>query len=61
MKEIENDTNKEKERSWEQINETKAIWNKNKSEIKGEEYNEFYSSLSYDFQKPLSHIHLNTE
>lgn len=61
MKEIENDSNKEKERSWEQINETKAIWNKNKSEIKDEEYNEFYSSLSYDFQKPLSHIHLNTE
>lgn len=61
MKEIENDSNKEKERTWEQINETRAIWNKNKSEIKDEEYNEFYSSLSYDFQKPLSHIHFSTE
>lgn len=47
--------------TWEQINETKAIWNKNKSEIKPEEYDEFYSSLSYDFKKPLTHIHLNTE
>lgn len=61
VKEVENEQNKDKEKNWEQINETKAIWNKNKSEIKDEEYNEFYSSLSYDFQKPLTHIHLNTE
>lgn len=61
MKEVENETNKDSEKKWEQINETKAIWNKNKSEIKDEEYQEFYSSLSYDFKKPLTHIHLNTE
>ena len=61
MKEIENETNKDSEKKWEQVNETKAIWNKNKSEIKDEEYQEFYSSLSYDFKKPLTHIHLNTE
>lgn len=61
MKEVENETNKDSEKKWEQVNETKAIWNKNKSEIKDEEYNEFYSSLSYDFKKPLTHIHLNTE
>lgn len=59
-----NDTDWEKETSlseYKQINETKAIWNKNKSEIKEEEYNEFYSQISYDFNKPLSHIHINTE
>lgn len=61
MKEIENEKNKDKEKNYEQINETKAIWNKNKSEVKDEEYNEFYSSLSYDFNKPLTHIHINTE
>ncbi|MGE4444328.1 MAG: molecular chaperone HtpG [Candidatus Altimarinota bacterium] len=61
MKEVENETNKDSEKKWEQVNETKAIWNKNKSEIKDEEYQEFYSSLSYDFKKPLTHIHLNTE
>ncbi len=49
------------EEKWEQVNETKSIWNKNKSAVKDEEYNEFYSSLSYDFNKPLTHIHLNTE
>lgn len=61
MKEIENEKNKDTETRWEQINETKAIWNKNKTDIKEKEYNEFYSSISYDFKKPLSHIHLNTE
>jgi molecular chaperone HtpG len=61
MKEVENESNKDKEKAFEQINETKAIWNKNKSEIKEEEYNEFYSSLSYDFNKPLTYIHANTE
>lgn len=61
VKEIENEENKWKELKWEQVNETKAIWNKNKSEIKEEEYNEFYSQISYDFKKPLSHIHINTE
>jgi molecular chaperone HtpG len=53
-------TNKDN-RKLEQINQTKPIWDKQKSEIKEEEYNEFYSSISYDFAKPLTHIHLNTE
>lgn len=61
MKEVENENNKDKEKSYEQINETKAIWNKNKSEVSVEEYSEFYSSLSYDFNKPLTHIHASTE
>lgn len=61
MKEIQTEENKNKERKWEQVNETKAIWNKNKSEVKEEEYNEFYSSLSYDYNKPLAYIHINTE
>lgn len=47
--------------SREQINETKAIWNRSKTEIKPEEYDKFYSSISYDFNKPLTHIHINTE
>lgn len=60
MLEIENDKNKNN-RKFEQINETKAIWNKNKSELKDEDYNKFYSSISYDFESPLWYIHLNTE
>ncbi len=60
MLEIENEENKNN-RKFEQINETKAIWNKNKSELKDEDYNKFYSSISYDFESPLWYIHLNTE
>jgi len=44
-----------------QINETKSIWSKNKSEIKKEEYTEFYKSISMDFNEPLVHIHNNVE
>jgi molecular chaperone HtpG len=60
MKEIENEKNIDN-RTYEQVNQTKPIWDKQKIEIKEEEYNEFYSSISYDFDKPLTHIHLNTE
>ena len=38
MKELPNDDNAEKEREYEQVNETVSIWNKNKSEVKEEEY-----------------------
>jgi len=60
MLETENEDNKTT-RKYEQINESKAIWNKNKSEIIPEEYEKFYSSISYDFAKPLWYVHINTE
>lgn len=60
MMETENETNKDN-RKYEQVNESKAIWNKNKSELKDEDYEKFYSSISYDFSKPLWYIHSNTE
>jgi len=45
----------------EQINETKSIWTKNKSEIKKEEYIDFYKTVSMDFNEPLAHLHNNVE
>ncbi|MDD3302666.1 MAG: molecular chaperone HtpG [Candidatus Gracilibacteria bacterium] len=60
MLETENETNKDN-RKYEQVNETKAIWDKQKNELKEEDYEKFYSSISYDFAKPLTYIHLNTE
>lgn len=60
MLEVENDQNKDK-RNFEQINETKAVWTKNKSDLTDEDYNKFYSEISYDFNKPLTHIHITTE
>ncbi|MDD3646630.1 MAG: molecular chaperone HtpG [Candidatus Gracilibacteria bacterium] len=50
-----------KGKKWEQVNETKAIWKKSKSEIKKEELEEFYKSISMDFNTPLTHTLVNTE
>jgi len=60
MLETENESNKDN-RKYEQVNETKAIWDKQKNELKEEDYEKFYSSISYDFAKPLTYIHQNTE
>lgn len=46
---------------WEVLNSQKAIWTKNPSEIKEEEYEEFYKHLSHDFNKPLDRIHYKAE
>lgn len=48
-------------KEWEQINETKPIWQKNKAELKKEDYTKFYSEISYDFKEPLTYTHINTE
>ena len=45
----------------ESINDASAIWTKNKKDIKGEEYNEFYKSLTYDSEPPLAHLHSKVE
>jgi len=42
-----------KEMPFEQVNETTPIWKKSKSEIKPEEYEEFYKAVSNDWNKPL--------
>ena len=61
MLEIENPDKKEEKRNYEQVNETKSIWTKNKSDVTPEEYTEFYKTLAYDFNAPLDHVHLNIE
>lgn len=61
MLEPKNDENKEKQRSFQQVNETKSIWTKSKSEVKDEEYKEFYKTVSMDFNEPLAHIHTAVE
>lgn len=61
MKEAEDENDKTKIRQYERVNETKSIWTKNKSEVKKEEYSEFYKSISYDFSEPLTNLHLNLE
>ena len=66
MKEYDSRTEEEKikepkEMNFEQVNETKPIWKKNKSEIKTEEYKTFYQSVSSDWNEPLFTLHNNVE
>lgn len=44
-----------------QLNSMVPLWRKSKSEIKKEEYDEFYQSKFYDFEAPLKTIHSKTE
>lgn len=46
---------------YEQVNETKPIWKKDKKDIKKEEYKNFYQSISNDWNEPLFTIHNNVE
>lgn len=43
------------------VNKQTAIWRQQSSEVKDEEYEEFYKQLTYDYNKPLGHIHLVTD
>jgi molecular chaperone HtpG len=43
------------------LNSRKAIWLRNKSEIKQEEYDEFYKQISRDFEAPMKTIHVAAE
>ena len=53
--------NKKKEVSEETLNSRKAIWLRNKSEVKREEYDEFYKSLAHDTEPPAEVIHYAAE
>ncbi|UCH81740.1 MAG: molecular chaperone HtpG [Nitrospiraceae bacterium] len=52
---------KVKIREEEILNSQKAIWLKDKSGIKDEEYNEFYKHISHDFTDPAKVIHFRAE
>ncbi|OPY89003.1 MAG: Chaperone protein HtpG [Syntrophus sp. PtaU1.Bin208] len=43
------------------LNSMKAIWVKDKAEVSEEEYDEFYSHISHDWNPPHSHLHLKLE
>ena len=45
----------------ETLNSMKAIWMRPKSEVKKEEYNEFYKHISHDYTDPLKTIHYSAE
>ena len=63
-----NDSDKEKaeveqpkEIEFETINDATALWTRSRSDIKDEEYKEFYKLVSHDFEDPLSWSHNKVE
>ncbi|HLQ26065.1 MAG TPA: molecular chaperone HtpG [Acidiferrobacterales bacterium] len=45
----------------ETVNRASALWARPRSEIKQEEYDEFYKHVAHDFEAPLAHIHSHVE
>ena len=45
----------------EQINSCSALWRRNKSELKDEDYKEFYKNNYNDYEDPLFYIHTKAE
>ena len=52
---------KEIDRALPALNTMQALWRRQKSEVKPEEYKEFYQHLTHDYQEPLKTIHLAVE
>ena len=46
---------------WEAVNKGTALWARAKREVKAEEYNQFYTSMTYDSEEPLSVLHNHVE
>ncbi|MBR6193012.1 MAG: molecular chaperone HtpG [Treponema sp.] len=44
-----------------QVNSASALWKKNKSELKPEDYNDFYKTISHDGTDPLMYTHVHAE
>ncbi len=46
---------------WQVVNQASALWTKPKSELKDEEYQNFYKHISHDFNDPLAWTHNRVE
>ncbi|MBN4053323.1 molecular chaperone HtpG [Haliea sp. AH-315-K21] len=52
---------KKKEKEFEVVNSAKALWARSRTEVKDEEYKEFYKHVSHDFEDPLEWSHNKVE
>jgi len=50
-----------KEREIETVNQASALWAKPKSELKEEDYTNFYKHVAHDFEDPLAYVHQRLE
>ncbi|TFY92233.1 molecular chaperone HtpG [Pseudomonas kairouanensis] len=46
---------------WETVNRASALWTRPRTEIKDEEYQEFYKHIGHDYENPLSWTHNKVE
>ena len=46
---------------WEPVNQAQALWTRARSDIKDEEYREFYQHIAHDFAEPLAWSHNKVE
>ncbi|HIZ51109.1 MAG TPA: molecular chaperone HtpG [Candidatus Pseudomonas excrementavium] len=49
------------EPEWESVNRASALWTRPRTEVKEEEYQEFYKHVAHDFENPLSWSHNKVE
>lgn len=49
------------ELEWETVNRASALWTRARTEVKDEEYQEFYKHVAHDFENPLSWSHNKVE
>ncbi len=47
---------KQTKKEWELVNDTKAIWVRSPSDVADEEYNNFFKSLTKEFDDPLDKV-----
>jgi len=52
---------KETRWKWTLLNEQKAIWTRDPSEVEEDEYNKFYQSIAKDTKDPLTYTHFKAE
>ncbi len=45
----------------EQVNQTNALWREPPSQVKDEQYEEFYKLISHDYQEPLLRLHYSVD
>ena len=50
-----------KEEEWELVNDGSALWTRARKDISDEEYDNFYKSLTFDYENPLLRLHNRVE
>jgi len=55
------DKKEKKETKVEQVNSASAMWTRPKSDLKEEDYHEFYKNFSFDNEDPLLYLHTKAE